>query len=311
MGRRKLRAFYDQKHRSPRHEDPLKLTDVIARLQVPQSADRESLLASAERFPAGGDGEGREVSRRLLDLTLHRAGWGKGQSLDLDVDRIEPALDPEILPNLLRVEASEPLSDLVSWPSRSGCALQCLYSLSPEGAGPTTLRSAEAVERSTNGEGVEIELVRGWPGEPHYWGNRSVHEEEVEAAIHGLAPDHELQLLSIPAEDDARRGSGARILKSEDDTAVLFIAHSLDEAMILSGVVDRLCETGVLVRGAGDASASSAGSQMVGASLHRTDKSAPLVTRWLGGYGTRSQQAIEARDGAPWPVPDRWRGVSR
>ena len=46
----KLRAFYDQKHRSPRHEDPLKLTDVIARLQAPQSADRESLLASAEKF---------------------------------------------------------------------------------------------------------------------------------------------------------------------------------------------------------------------------------------------------------------------
>ena len=250
------------------------------------------------------------MSRRLLDFTLHRAGWGEGQSLDLDVDRIEPALDPEILPNLLRVKACGPLSDLVSWPSRSGCALQCLYSLSPEGGGPTTLRSAEAVERSRNPEEVEIELVRGWPGEPHYWGNRSVHEEEVEAAIHGLTPDDELLLLSVPGERDARGGSGARILKSEDDTAVLFIARSLEEAKVLSGVVDRLCDTGVLVRGASDAS-SSAGSQMVGASFERTDKRAPLVTRWLGGYGTRCQQAIEGRDGAPWPVPDRWRGASR
>ena len=233
-----------------------------------------------------------------------------GQSLDLDVDRIELELDPDTLPNLLRVEAGGPLSDLVSWPSRSGCALQCLYSLSPEGGGPTTLRSAEAVERSRNPEEVEIELVRGWPGEPHYWGNRSVHEEEVEAAIHGLTPDDELLLLSVPGERDARGGSGARILKSEDDTAVLFIARSLEEAKVLSGVVDRLCDTGVLVRGGSDAS-SSAGSQMVGASFERTDKRAPLVTRWLGGYGTRCQQAIEGRDGAPWPVPDRWRGASR
>ena len=250
------------------------------------------------------------MSRRLLDFTLHRAGWGKGQSLDLDIDRIELAGDPEILPNLIRVEASGPLTDLVSWPSRSGCALQCLYSLSPEGGGPTTLGSAEAVGRISKPEEVEIELVRGWPGEPHYWGNRSVQEEEVEAAIHGLAPDDELLLLSIPGEHDARGGSGARILKSDDDKAVLFIARSLDEARVLSGVVDRLCDTGVLVRGASDAS-SSAGSLMVGASFQRTDMSAPRVTRWLGGYGTRFQQAIEARDGAPWPVPDRWPGASR
>ena len=179
-----------------------------------------------------------------------------------------------------------------------------------EGGGPTTLRSAEAVGRSTKSEEVEIELVRGWPGEPHYWGDRSVHEEEVEAAIHGLGTDDELLLLSIPGEHDARDGSGARILKSDDDTAILFIARSLDEATILSGVVDRLCDTGVLAQGASDAS-SSAGSQMVGASFQRTEKSAPRVTRWLGGYGTRSQQAIEARDGAPWPVPDRWPGASR
>ena len=249
------------------------------------------------------------MSRRLLDFTLHRAGWGKGQSLDLDVEQIEVVHDPEILPNLLRVKASGSLSDLVSWPSRSGCALQCLYSLSPVGDGPTTLRTAEAVERRSNTEEIEIELVSGWPGEPHYWGNRSVHEEEVEAAIHGLVPDGELVLLSVPAERDARGGSRARILKSEDDAAVLFIAHSLDEASILSGVVDRLCDTGVLVRSTSDAS-SLEGSHMVGTNFHRTDKSAPMVTRWLGGYGTRSQQAIERRDGAPWPVPDRWRGVS-
>ena len=49
---------------------------------------------------------------------------------------------------------------------------------------------------------------------------------------------------------------------------------------------------------------------MVGTNFQRTGKSAPPVTRWLGGYGTRSQQAIERRGGAPWPVPDRFRGVS-
>ena len=46
----KLRAFYDQKHRSPQHEDPQTVTDVIARLQAPQSADQGSLLASAEKL---------------------------------------------------------------------------------------------------------------------------------------------------------------------------------------------------------------------------------------------------------------------
>jgi len=43
------------------------------------------------------------VSRRLLDFTLYRAGWGKGQSLDLVVQQIEMERDPEILPNLLRI----------------------------------------------------------------------------------------------------------------------------------------------------------------------------------------------------------------
>ena len=48
----KLRGFYDQKHllRSPQHEDPLTVTDVIARLQAPQSADQDLLLASAEKL---------------------------------------------------------------------------------------------------------------------------------------------------------------------------------------------------------------------------------------------------------------------
>ena len=247
--------------------------------------------------------------RRLLDFTVCRAGWGKGQSLDLDVDQIEVAQNPENLPNLLRVGAGEPLSDFVSWPSRSGCALQCLYSLSPVGGGPTTLRTAEAVMRSSNTDEVEIELVSGWPGEPHYWGNRSIHDEEVEAAIHGLMPDGEFVLLSVPAERDTQGRPRARILKSEDDAAVLFIAHSLDEASILADVTDRLCDTGVLVRCTSDAS-SLDGTQLVGTSFRRADRSAPLVTRWLGGHGTRSQQEMERRDRSPWPVPERWRGVS-
>ena len=249
------------------------------------------------------------MSRRLLDFTMYRAGWGDGQSLDLDVEQIEAACDPETLPNLLRIEASKLLSDFVSWPSRSGCALQCLYSLSPVGSGPTTLRDAEAVMRSSNTNEVEIELVDGWPGEPYYWGNRWVHEEEVEAAIHGLVPDGELLLLSVQAERDAHGRDRARILKSEDDEAVLFIARSLEEARILAGVADRLCDTGVLVRCTGEVS-SVEGTQMAGTSFRRTDRSGPLVTRWLGGHGTRSQQAMERRDGARWPVPARWRDVS-
>ena len=52
----KLRAFYDQKHRSPQHEDPLTVTDVIARLQAPQSADQDLLLASAEKLLLAGPG---------------------------------------------------------------------------------------------------------------------------------------------------------------------------------------------------------------------------------------------------------------
>ena len=46
----RLRTFYDQKHRPPRHEDPQKLSDVIARLQAPRSAEQDLLVASAEKF---------------------------------------------------------------------------------------------------------------------------------------------------------------------------------------------------------------------------------------------------------------------
>ena len=249
------------------------------------------------------------MSGRLRDLTLYRAGWGDGQSLALDVQQIETARDPDVLPNLLRVETSGPLSDLLSWPVRSGCALQCLYSLSPVGRGPVTLRSAEAVEGGNSDGRVEIEIVKGWPGEPRYWGDRSVHEEEVEAAIHGLAPDDELASLSVPGERDENGGPGARIVRSEDDEAVLFIARSREESSILWGVVDRLCDTGVLLRCTSEPS-SPGDSRMAASSFRRTDKAAPRVTRWLGGYGTRSQRAIEGRSGTPWPVVDRWREVS-
>ena len=165
------------------------------------------------------------------------------------------------------------------------------------------------MKRSSNTKEVELELVSAWPGEPHYWGNRSVHDEEVEAAIHGLVPSGKIVLLSVPGEYDPNGKPRARILKSGEDAAVLFIAHSLEEARILSGVADRLCDTGVLVQCTSDAS-SLTGTRMVGTSFQRTDKSAPVVTRWLGGYGTRSQLAMERQDGSPWPVPDRWHGVS-
>ena len=249
------------------------------------------------------------MNRNLIDFTLNRAGWGGSHSLDLDVRHIEVARDPEALPNLLRVEASGPLVDILSWPERSGCALQCLYALGPvDRNAPATLMAAEAVRRSDNGETCEIELVKGWPGEPYYWGNRSVHEEEVEAAIHGMAPTNGLQLLSIPAERDTGDMPRARILKSGDDTAVLFIARTEEEAEMLAGVVERLCDTGALVQRTGEIHPLE-GSAMAGTEYQRTDKAAPRVTRWLGGHGTRSQQAAEQRIGTRWPLPVRWPGV--
>ena len=69
------------------------------------------------------------MSKKLIDFTLNRAGWGDGQSLDLDVGQIETMRDPETLPNLLQVTANGTLADILSWPERSGCALQCQFAL--------------------------------------------------------------------------------------------------------------------------------------------------------------------------------------
>ena len=246
------------------------------------------------------------MSKKLIAFTLNRAGWGDGQSLDLDAGQIETVRDPETLPNLLRVTANGPLADILSWPERSGCALQCQFAFSLVGG--EKLMTAEAVKCSGRGETFEIELVEGWRGEPHYWGNRRVHEEEVEAAIHGMAPNGELQLLSFPTGRDSYDRPRARILKSKDDTAVLFIASTLEEARILSGVVERLCDTGGLVH-TGEIHPPDS-SSIVGAKYQRTDKKAPRVTRWLGGHGTRAQQAIEQRIGTHWHVAERWSGVT-
>ena len=169
--------------------------------------------------------------------------------------------------------------------------------------------TAEAAKWSGNGETFEIELVKERSFEPRFWGNRAVHEEEVEAALNGMAPKNALQLRCIPPELDARSALRARILKSPDDTAVLFIAHTLDEAEILSGVVERLRDTGALVQRTGEIYPF-AGSSMAVTEYERTDKPAPRVTRWLGGHGTRWQQAMELLPGAPWPQPERWPGAS-
>ena len=250
------------------------------------------------------------MSKELIDFTLYRAGEGNSHSLDLDVRQIQAARDPETLPNLLRVTANEPLAAILSWPERSGGALQCQYGIRPVGGyHPETLMTAEAVKRSCSGETFEIELVKGWPAEPHYWGNRSVHEEEVKAAIYGMAPNGELQLLSVRAERGTYDTPRARILQSKDDTAVLFIAIQPEEAKILSGVVERLCESRVLVQQTGEVYPPDS-SSLVDAKYQRTDRKAQLVTRWLGGHGTRAQQALEPRIGAHWHVPERWQGVS-
>lgn len=250
------------------------------------------------------------MSNRLIDFTLNRAGWGDGQSLTLDVREIKPERDPGSLPNLLRVKASKPLADILAWPGRSGCALQCQYAVALVGRdGSRGLMTAEAAKRSGNGETFEIELVKERSFEPRFWGNRSVHEEEVEAAINGMAPKSALQLLCIPAELGAGSTLRARILKSPDDTAVLFIAHTMDEAEILSGVVERLRDTGAVVQRTGEIYPF-AGSSMAVTEYERTDKPAPWVTRWLGGPGTRWQQAMELLPGASWPQPERWPGAS-
>ena len=250
------------------------------------------------------------MSNRLVDFTLYRAGWGDRQALDLDVRKIEAARDPAMLPNLLRVEAGEPLADMLSWPERSGCALQCHYAVNQVSRnGPRTLMAAEAVKHSDNGKAFEMELVRGWCGEPFYWGNRWVHEEEVEAAIHGMAQNSALRLLSIPAALDTHDAPRARVLESPDDEALLFIARGIDEARVLSGVVARLCDTGALVQCAGEHHPF-AGTSLAGAKYQRTGKQAPPVTRWLGGHGTRSQQALEQRSGGRGPAPQRWSGAA-
>ena len=250
------------------------------------------------------------MSTTLTDFTLCRAGWGSGHALDLDVSAMQPAHDPETLPNLVRVETTPRLVDILSWPERSGCALQCQYALEPvRGNGPGTLRTAEAVRWKSSGKTIEIELVDGWPGEPYYWGNRPVQEEEIEAAIHGMMPNDDLQLLGVPAERDASDTSRARILKSTADPAVLFIAGSPEEPQLLSGVVQRLCDTGMLVQRTGEVHAPD-GSSMACTRYQRSAREAPRVTRWLGGHGTRSQQAAERRTGVAWPTPQRWPGAA-
>ena len=249
------------------------------------------------------------MSKALIDFTLSRAGWGSSQSLDLDVSAIEPARDPDMLPNLLRVETTHRLADILSWPDRSGCALQCQYALEPvDGNSPSRLMTAEAVRKSSSGKTFQIELVEGWPGEPYYWGNRPMQEEEIEASIHGMTANDDLQLLRVPADHDTCDTPRARILKSTADTAVLFIAHSPEEAQILSGVVKRLCDTGMLVQLTSEVRAPE-GSRMACTLYQRSTREAPRVTRWLGGHGTRSQQAVERRTGVPWPTPQRWPGV--
>ena len=249
------------------------------------------------------------MNQTLTDCRLSRAGWGES-SLDLDVSRIEVAGDLEGLPNLLRVRMPpDELAHMLSWTDRSGCAVQCQFAFEPAGRpGYGTLKTAEAVRRTVTATATEIELVDGWRGEPFYWGNRDVQEEEVEAAVHGLAIDDDLHLLSDPNERDADGVPRAVILRSEQDQAVLFTAHSLPESTILSGVVRRLQETGILVQ-TGAEQPPAAGAWLARTPYRRTDKEAPRVTRCLGGHGTRAQQAFEQRTGGPWPVVRRWQGA--
>lgn len=246
------------------------------------------------------------MNSRLTSLSLNRAGWGSGHSLDLDVQQIAVARDPNKLPNLLSVRASQRLADILSWPDRSGLALQCLYQVAPVGRdNPVTVMSAEAVKWSGARDVFEIELVKGWRGRPFFWGSRDIDEEEVEAAIHGMAPNSRLQLLGVPAGRDTAGTPRARILQSEDDTAVRFIQHVPEDATILAGVVERLCDTGVLAQSTAETPPPESRS-LTRTEFRRTNKAAPPVTRWLGGHGTRAQQAAEQRAGIPWPVAQRW-----
>ena len=57
----RLRAFYDQKKHPSHHEDPPNLSDVIAHLQAPRSADQGALVASAEKYLMAA--HGRRVGR--------------------------------------------------------------------------------------------------------------------------------------------------------------------------------------------------------------------------------------------------------
>ena len=244
------------------------------------------------------------MDRKLTDLALYRAGWGDN-SITLDDDpTTEPANALDALPRLIRVAWTPELADFLSWPHRSGCALQCLYRIEPvDRRGSTRLMAAEAVRRTTSADACEIELVDGCPGEPHYWGNRQLHQEEIEAAVHGMLANAELQVLSVPALDSDNTGR-PRILKSEDDPAVLFIAHSPQEAGILSRAVERLHDTGMLIQVAGEEHPMK-GSALARTRYARTDKQAAMVTRWLGGHGTRAQQPVERRS-SPWPAVRRW-----
>ena len=245
------------------------------------------------------------MDRKLTDLALYRAGWGDN-SIALDDDlTTEPADALDALPRLIRVRRTRGLAEFLSWPDRSGYALQCLYQIEPVGRlGPARLMAAEAVRRATGADVCEIELVDGWPGDPHYWGNRPLHEEEIEAAVHGMPHDTDLQLIGGPAphDGDAVRAS---ILKSDGDRAVLFIAHSPQEAAILSGAVERLREAGMLIQVAGEEHPVQ-GSAVTRTRYARTDGQAPTVTSWLGGHGTRAQHVVERRS-SRWPAAQRWR----
>ena len=64
------------------------------------------------------------MDRKLTDLALYRAGWGDN-SIALDDDlTTEPADVIDSLPRLTRVRCTRGLADFLSWPDRSGRALQ-------------------------------------------------------------------------------------------------------------------------------------------------------------------------------------------